>query len=502
MASTSGIVTGGVDTHKDVHVAAALDERGALLATASFPATGTGYDRLHQWLSSFGRLGRVGIEGTGSYGAGLTRSLHAAGIDVVEVNRPDRQLRRRLGKSDPVDAEAAARTVLADRAAGVPKSSDGPVEGLRALRVARRSAIKARTQAGNQIRDLIVSAPQQLREPLSGLGLEIQVARCAASRPGSGGQVEQATKRSLRHLARRHQALSAEIAELDRDIDELCAAANPALLAVDGIGPEVASMLLVAAGDNPDRMRHEAAFAALCGASPVQASSGKTVRHRLNRGGNREANNALWRIAMVRLATVTIPPRLTCTAVARKAGPIGRSCVASSATSHGRYSTRSPIPKTSPEPLTCACSASRPVSRLQPLPATSASPWCGYPVSSAASCTRPILQTPTKTGSTLNHHQPLDTDRSIQGAEMAEHRAFAAATNFDVYFADAGAPWQRGSNENTNGLLRQYFPRGTDLAAHTVDKLLAVAEELNDRPRKSLDWDTPAERLSALLEVS
>ena len=159
MASTSGIVTGGVDTHKDVHVAAALDERGALLATASFPATGTGYDRLHQWLSSFGRLGRVGIEGTGSYGAGLTRSLHAAGIDVVEVNRPDRQLRRRLGKSDPVDAEAAARTVLADRAAGVPKSSDGPVEGLRALRVARRSAIKARTQAGNQIRDLIVSAP-------------------------------------------------------------------------------------------------------------------------------------------------------------------------------------------------------------------------------------------------------------------------------------------------------------------------------------------------------
>ena len=302
MASTSGIVTGGVDTHKDVHVAAALDERGALLATASFPATGTGYDRLHQWLSSFGRLGRVGIEGTGSYGAGLTRSLHAAGIDVVEVNRPDRQLRRRLGKSDPVDAEAAARTVLADRAAGVPKSSDGPVEGLRALRVARRSAIKARSQAGNQIRDLIVSAPQQLREPLSGLGLEIQVARCAASRPGSGGQVEQATKRSLRHLARRHQALSAEIAELDRDIDELCAAANPALLAVDGVGPEVASMLLVAAGDNPDRMRHEAAFAALCGASPVQASSGKTVRHRLNRGGNREANNALWRIAMVRLA--------------------------------------------------------------------------------------------------------------------------------------------------------------------------------------------------------
>ena len=325
--------------------------------------------------------------------------------------------------------------MLADRAAGVPKSSDGPVEGLRALRVARRSAIKARTQAGNQIRDLIVSAPQQLREPLSGLRLEIQVARCAASRPGSGGQVEQATKRSLRHLARRHQALSAEIAELDRDIDELCAAANPALLAVDCVGPEVASMLLVAAGDNPDRMRHEAAFAALCGASPVQASSGKTVRHRLNRGGNCEANNALWRIAMVRLAHRHHSTEAYVHRRREKVGPIGRSCVASSATSHGRYSTRSPIPKTSPEPLTCACSASRQVSRLQPLPATSASPWCGYPVSSAASCTRPILQTPTKTDSTLNHHQPLDTDRSIQGAEMAEHRAFATATNFDVYQA-------------------------------------------------------------------
>jgi transposase len=302
MSTTSRVVTGGVDTHKDVHVAAALNEHGALLATASFPATGLGYDKLRRWISGFGPLGKVGVEGTGSYGAGLTRSLRAAGVEVVEVNRPNREVRRRHGKSDTVDAEAAARAVLACQAVGTPKSSSGPVEGLRALRVARRSAVKARTQAGNQIRDLIVSAPQQLRERLGRLSLDAQVARCATWRPGPGQELVHATKRSLRHLARRHRALSAEIAELDRDIADLCAEANPALLAVNGVGPEVASMLLVAAGDNPGRMRCEAAFAALCGASPVGASSGKTVRHRLNRGGNREANNALWRIAMVRLA--------------------------------------------------------------------------------------------------------------------------------------------------------------------------------------------------------
>lgn len=302
MPSTSRIVTGGVDTHKDVHVAAVLDEHGALLATTSFPATGVGYDRLHRWMSGFGPLGKVGIEGTGSYGAGLTRSLQAAGVEVVEINRPNREVRRRRGKSDTVDAEAAARSVLALQAVGIPKSASGPVEGLRSLRVARRSAVKARTQAGNQIRDLIVSAPQQLRDQLGPLSLDGQVARCLTWRIGPGQELVQVTKRTLRHLARRHRALSAEIAELDHDIAELCAEANPALLAVTGVGPEVASMLLVAAGDNPERMRCEAAFAALCGASPVTASSGKTIRHRLNRGGNREANNALWRIAMVRLA--------------------------------------------------------------------------------------------------------------------------------------------------------------------------------------------------------
>lgn len=296
------VVTGGVDTHKDVHVVAVIDEQGKVLDTASFAATTLGYEQLLVWLSCFGGVSRVGIEGTGSYGVGLTRFMSARGVEVVEVNRPNRQLRRRRGKSDTVDAEAAARAAQNGEASGVPKSAEGPVEGLRALRVARRSAVKARTQAGNQVRDLIVNLPQELRDELQPLSLDRQVDRCATWRCEAVLGPLQATRQALGVLARRHQSLAVEIAELDEAIARICAEANPALLAADGIGPEVASALLVAAGDNPERMRNEASFAALCGVSPLQASSGKTTRHRLNRGGNRDANNALWRIAMVRLA--------------------------------------------------------------------------------------------------------------------------------------------------------------------------------------------------------
>jgi len=302
MPNETRVVTGGVDTHKDVHVVAVVDERGKILDTASFPATAAGYEDVLSWLRGFGDVEKVGVEGTGSYGAGLTRHLRAAGVEVVEVNRPNRQLRRRRGKSDTVDAEAAARAALCGEASGTPKTADGAAEALRTLRVARRSAVKARTQAGNQIRDLIVSASEELRGELGRLSLQRQVTWCARCRPGPPTDPTEATKRSLRLLARRYQALSAEITELDQYIAEVCADANPALLAADGVGPEVASALLVAAGDNPERMRSDASFAALCGVSPVEASSGKITRHRLNRGGNRDANNALWRIAMVRLA--------------------------------------------------------------------------------------------------------------------------------------------------------------------------------------------------------
>jgi transposase len=303
MHDHSGEVTGGVDTHGEVHVAAVIDATGRILGTASFAATAAGYRGLLRWLRRHGQVMRVGVEGTGSYGAGLARYLTGEGVAVIEVNRPDRQRRRRRGKSDTVDAEAAARAALNGDAAGTPKTGGGPVESVRVLRLARRSAIKARTQAANQIRDLIVTAPDQLRSRLRNLDTDKRVAACARFRTGEVTDPAEATKLALRTLARRYRELSAEIDALDDQIARLCAAINPALLAARGVGPEVAATLLVTAGDNPHRMGSEAAFAALCGASPVEASSGKVTRHRLNSGGDRQANNALWRIVLVRMSS-------------------------------------------------------------------------------------------------------------------------------------------------------------------------------------------------------
>jgi transposase len=271
------------------------------LGTQSFPATPAGYQRLLDWFQSHGQLVGVGIEGTGSYGSGLMRFLTRAGIEIVEVNRPNRQTRRRRGKSDTVDAEAAARAVLNGEATAVPKNGDGPVEAIRMLRLTRRSAVKARTQASNQLDSLIINAPDELRSDLRHLDTAHRVEICARFRPGPITDTTTAAKTALRSLARRHHDLSNEIATLDEQLRGLCITANPALLGARGVGTEVAATLLVAAGDNPHRMRSEAAFAALCGTSPVEASSGKTARHRLNHGGDRQANNALWRIVMVRL---------------------------------------------------------------------------------------------------------------------------------------------------------------------------------------------------------
>ena len=287
-------VFGGVDTHKDVHVAAAVDAAGRLLGTAEFAADSRGYDQLAGWLESWGAVGRVGVEGTGSYGAGLTRHLAAAGVEVVEVNRPNRQTRRRRGKTDTVDAETAARAALNGDATAVPKSADGCVEAIRTLSLVRRSAVKARTVAANQINAVAVTAPEHLRDRLRGLKTPEMVKVCARWRlDAAGDPAAGAAKRALRALASRHRALTAEIEGLDTELLALCERANPALLGTCGVGAEVASALLVAAGDNPQRMRSEASFAALCGASPIEASSGPRVRHRLNRGGNRQANNAL-----------------------------------------------------------------------------------------------------------------------------------------------------------------------------------------------------------------
>lgn len=296
-------VTGGVDTHADTHTAAAVDAAGRVLGSAQFPTTSAGYRCLLEWLRGFGELVLVGVEGTGVYGAGLARFLGAEGVAMVEVDRPDRKTRRFAGKSDPIDAQAAARAALSGRQNGTPKSRDSAVEALRVLRVARRAAVTHRADVQRRLRALIVTAPESLREQLRTLALAELLATCAALRPDRArlDDPTQATKRALRVLARRHGALSEEIAELDTDLEALVARIHPELLAVHGVGTDIAGQLLVTAGANHERLHSEAAFAALCGVAPVPASSGRTHRHRLNRGGDRQANCALWRITLTRL---------------------------------------------------------------------------------------------------------------------------------------------------------------------------------------------------------
>jgi transposase len=291
----------GVDTHKDIHVAVAKNALGQQVAAIQIPTTPAGYAQLLAWAQDLGQVEAFGIEGTGSYGAALARYLHTQGQRVIEVNRPDRAARRRHGKSDPVDAAAAARSVQAAEATGTPKTGDGGVEMIRALRIVRSSAVKARTQTGNAMKALLVTAPAELREQLRGLSTIALVRAAAALHPGPLRTPTAAVELALATLAGRYLALDSEISALDTHLDPLTASTAPDLVAVFGVGPETAGALLVAAGDNPDRLHSEAAFAMLCAAAPIQASSGKTVRYRLNRGGNRQANAALYRTVLVRL---------------------------------------------------------------------------------------------------------------------------------------------------------------------------------------------------------
>jgi transposase len=296
-------ITLGVDTHKDTHVGVALDGLGRFQGTLSVAANPAGYKRLVEWTSEFGHLEHAGVEGTGSFGAGLARFLKAQEIKVFEVIRPKRRDQYRSGKSDPIDAEAAARTVLAGTATGEPKDADGEVEMIRTLRTTRRCAVKARAGAANQLQTLLVTAPEGLKSDLCGLSTARLVEKASRLRPGANpSNVEAATKFALRSVARRYQQLSEEISELDEQLDRLVTEAAPELVAVKGVGTDTAASLLIAAGDNPERLRDEAAFAHLCGAAPIPASSGKSVRHRLNRHGNRDANRALYVIAVCRMS--------------------------------------------------------------------------------------------------------------------------------------------------------------------------------------------------------
>jgi transposase len=296
-------VTGGVDTHRDVHVVAALDDRGVERGVRSFDATPTGYRKALRWLRSLGEVDRVGVEGTGTYGAGLTRYLHDEGVTVIEVVCPNRQRRRSHGKSDPVDAIAAARAALSGDAYAHPKTRTGNVEAIRALRIARRSAAHSRIDAVNQMRALLVTGPDDLREAFRGTTVWRLVTGAARLRPTDPTTVGDATKFALRQLARRVQNLEAEIRRLDAILKPLVAATAPGLVARHGVGTDTAGALLVTAGDNPARIGKEASFAHLCGAAPIDASSGLVVRKRLNRGGDRTANEALWRIVMVRMVS-------------------------------------------------------------------------------------------------------------------------------------------------------------------------------------------------------
>jgi transposase len=298
------MIVGGVDTHADQHVAAAIDANGGVLGIESFPADHAGFEELVGWLMSHGEIQVVGVEGTGSWGVGLSRFLHDHEISVVEVDRQNRQNRRKVGKSDTTDAVAAARAALSGSASVVPKTRNGPVEQMRILLVARRSARSQRIETLNQLRHLVFTGPEQVRarfkdRPKTGLITEV-----AKMRPRIGsGPVLYTTMVTMRGLARRIQHLNAEIKDLDSMLTELVNDTAPSLVGLFGVGTDTAATLLVAAGDNPDRLSSERSWAHLCGVCPIPAGSGKTSeRVRLNRGGDRQANAAFYRIVLTRMS--------------------------------------------------------------------------------------------------------------------------------------------------------------------------------------------------------
>lgn len=291
----------GVDTRKYAHVAVALDHLGAKIGDQHVPANREGCARLEAWAATLGRVAAFGIEGTGSYGAGLASFLRRCGYRVVEANRGDRRSRRRNGKTDTIDAEAAARSAISGQAAAVPKTADGTVEMIRQIKIARDTARKARTSAIVTLKALIVTCPDELRAQLDGLTDKILISRCAAFRPGAASSPTASAKHSPRALARRYHSLDTETAAHDSILDDLTMAHSPSLREGSGIGADTAAEALTVYGDNPDRIRSEAASAKLCGLCPVPAASGLTNRHRLSRAGHRSANPALCRTVIARM---------------------------------------------------------------------------------------------------------------------------------------------------------------------------------------------------------
>lgn len=298
-------VVGGVDTHKDLHVAAVVNEHDHVLGSQCFATTRHGYKRLLTWMRSFGQLRCVGVEATGTYGAGLLRYLQAAGVEVLEVTAPDKADRRKHGKNDDLDAQNAAHAAFAGKRTVTPKSRDGMTESLRVLKTCRKTAVAARRVALQMIQNTVICAPDELRDMLRKLTRMQLIRTLAAWRPDMTDyrKVASAYRIALKSLARRYLELHDEISDLNGMIAAIVDELAPTLVARNSIGHESAAQLLLTAGDNPERLHSEASFAALCGVSPVPASSGKTTRHRLNRGGDRAANSALHIIAIGRLRT-------------------------------------------------------------------------------------------------------------------------------------------------------------------------------------------------------
>lgn len=299
------LVVGGVDTHRDLHIAAVVDERDRVLGNGCFASTRHGYKQMLIWMRSYGELERVGIECTGTYGAGLLRYMQQASVTVLEVTKPDRTDRRKRGKDDTFDAENAAHAAYAGIRAVTPKSRDGMIEALRVLKVCRKTAVSARRTALQLIQATIVAAPDDLRQVLRSMTRMQLVRTLAAWRPDLSDYRDLTTayRIALKSLGRRYLELHDEIADLDTMIAALVDELAPDLVALNAVGYETASQLLLTAGDNVDRLHSEPGFAALCGVNPVPASSGKVSRHRLNRGGDRAANSALHIIALGRLRT-------------------------------------------------------------------------------------------------------------------------------------------------------------------------------------------------------
>jgi transposase len=298
-------IVGGVDTHKDLHVAAVVDEFDRVLGSRCFATTRQGYKQMLTWMRSFGPLRRIGIEATGTYGAGLLRYMHNAGVEVLEVTTPDTHDRRKRGKNDDLDAQNAAHAAFAGKRTVTPKSRDGMIESLRVLKACRKTAVAARRVTLQMIHNTIVCAPDELREALRRMTRMQLIRALAAWRPDLTDyrNVISAYRIALKSLGRRYLELHDEIADLDAMIIAIVDELAPALVARNSIGHGSAAQLLLTAGENAERLRSEASFAALCGVSPVPASSGKTTRHRLNRGGDRAANSALHIIAVGRLRT-------------------------------------------------------------------------------------------------------------------------------------------------------------------------------------------------------